>query len=610
MTRTRIEDYAMIGDCETAALVSKSGAIDWLCLPSFDSRACFSAILGEDEHGTFRVAPQGTGHRTTRRYVGASLVLETLHATAGGEVAVLDFMPLRDGPPTVVRIVEGRRGAVAMHLELLARFDYGCQWPFLETSGKELVVIGGPDALHLLSDVALDQTARAVRASFTVAEGERVAFVLTYFRSHEAPPSRRIDPREALERTKAKWQEWSSKSRTEGPYADALERSLVTLKGLTYRPTGAIVAAPTMALPERIGGVRNWDYRYCWVRDATFTLYSLLEAGHDSEAIAWRDWILRATAGDVEQMQIMYGIQGERRLPESELTWLPGYEGSKPVHLGNEAHSHFQLDVYGELMDALHLCRRKGLSADAKAWPFQCALLELLEQKWTTPDRGIWEIRGEPRRFVHSQVMAWVAFDRAIKAVELSGLDGPVEHWRKMRDRIHETVCKEGYDEEKGCFVQYFGAEWCDASLLLIPLVGFLPASDPRVRGTVAAIERDLVEDGLVMRYPPKQEIDGLPPGEGKFLACSFWLVDNYCMAGRMNEARGLLDRLIGLANDVGLLAEEYDTKHLRQTGNFPQAFSHISLANSIRNLTTRRGPASHRSDAEPPDGRTAGDLD
>jgi GH15 family glucan-1,4-alpha-glucosidase len=588
-----IEDYALIGDTHTAALVSRAGSIDWLCLPRFDSPACFAALLGDERHGRWLLAPAGQAREVRRRYIGDTLVLETEHRTDDGVVRVLDCMPPRQQDPDVTRVVEGVRGRVPMRMELTIRFDYGSIVPWVRKEGGALHAVGGPDSVWLRTPVPVHGENWTSVAEFTVAEGERVPFMLTWHASHKRAP-RRIDPIQAVDDTQAWWAEWASRLAYQGDWQDAVIRSLLTLKALTYAPTGGIVAAPTSSLPEALGGLRNWDYRYCWLRDSTFTLSALMLAGLSEEAKAWREWLLRAVAGQPQQMQILYGVAGERRVTEQELAWLPGYQGARPVRVGNAAVGQFQLDVYGEVMDTLHLGRRIGLESDEPAWDLQRALLEFLESNWREPDEGIWEIRGPRRHFTHSKVMAWVALDRAVKAVELAGLDGPVERWRALSREIHDEVCREGYDDERDTFVQSYGDQRLDASLLLIPLVGFLPATDPRIKGTVAAIQRELLVDGLVLRYHPEgsQAVDGLPPGEGTFLACSFWLADNLAMMGRHDEAAAIFERLLALRNDVGLLAEEFDPHLGRQLGNFPQAFSHVALVNSARNLSDIPGPA------------------
>jgi GH15 family glucan-1,4-alpha-glucosidase len=588
-----IEDYALIGDTHTAALVSRQGSIDWLCLPRFDSPACFAALLGDRSNGRWLLAPAGPVREVRRRYQGDTLVLETEYRTDDGVVRVVDCMPPRQWDPDVARIVEGVRGRVPMRMELTIRFDYGSIVPWVRHIDGALHAVAGPDSVWLRTPVPVRGENWTSLADFTVAEGERVPFMLTWHASHRPAP-RRIDPVQALGDTEAWWGQWASRIDYGGGWQDAVIRSLLTLKALTYAPTGGIVAAPTTSLPEQLGGVRNWDYRYCWLRDATFTLSALMLAGLADEATAWREWLLRAVAGQPRQMQILYGVGGERRITEQELDWLGGYEGSRPVRVGNAAVHQFQLDVYGEVMDTLHLGRHIGLESDEPAWDLQQALLEFLESKWREPDEGIWEIRGPRRHFTHSKMMAWVALDRAIKAVELSGHQGPVDRWRAVRRELHDEVCREGYDTERDTFVQFYGADHLDASLLLIPLVGFLPAGDPRVKGTVAAIQRELMVDGLVHRYPPEgsQSVDGLPPGEGAFLACTFWLADNLALMGRREEALTIFERLLTLRNDVGLLAEEFDPASGRQLGNFPQAFSHVALVNTANYLSESPMPA------------------
>jgi GH15 family glucan-1,4-alpha-glucosidase len=593
-----IEDYALIGDTHTAGLVSREGSIDWLCLPRFDSPACFAGLLGDRSNGHWQLAPAGPVREVRRRYQGDTLVLETDYRTDDGVVRVVDCMPPRQSDPDVARVVQGVRGRVPMRMELTIRFDYGSIVPWVRHVDGALHAIAGPDSVWLRTPVPVYGQNLTTLADFTVAEGERAPFMLTWHASHRPAP-RRIDPVRALGDTEAWWGKWASGIDYVGGWQDAVIRSLLTLKALTYAPTGGIVAAPTTSLPEQLGGVRNWDYRYCWLRDATFTLSALMLAGLTDEAKAWREWLLRAVAGQPRQMQILYGVAGERRITEQELDWLAGYQGSRPVRVGNAAVNQFQLDVYGEVMDALYLGRHIGLEMDETAWDFQRALLEFLESNWREPDEGIWEIRGPRRHFTHSKVMAWVALDRAIKAVELLGHDGPVDRWRGMRRELHDEVCREGYDSQRDAFVQYYGADHLDASLLQIPLVGFLPAGDPRVKGTVAAIQRELMVDGLVHRYPPEgsQSVDGLPPGEGTFLACTFWLADNLALMGRRDEALAIFERLLTLRNDVGLLAEEFDPASGHHLGNFPQAFSHVALVNTANYLSERPMPpwARHR---------------
>ena len=581
----RIEDYAIIGDCQTAALVSRDGSIDWLCLPRFDSGACFAALLGTRDHGCWELGPVGEVTARRRRYLPGTLVLETEHETADGAVTVLDFMPLRGSEPDIVRIVRGRRGRVAMRMEIAIRFDYGWIVPWVRREDHGIRAIAGPDVLHLKSDVPLRGENFHTIGEFEIERGEEVCFVLTWHPSHADPPEP-VEPRSALAETQRWWEDWSGRCTYEGPWKDAVLRSLITLKALTYAPTGGIVAAATTSLPERLGGVRNWDYRHCWLRDATFALYVLLKNGYRDEAGAWREWLLRAVAGRASQMNILYGLAGERRLPELEIDWLPGYEGSRPVRIGNRAAEQFQLDVFGEIADCLHLARRQGLQTTADGWRLERSLLDFLESKWAEPDEGIWEVRGPKRHFTHSKMMAWVAVDRAVKDAERFGLEGPLDRWRELRDRIHEEVCAKGYDADRGAFVQYFGGKSLDASLLTIPIVGFLSVRDPRVAGTLAAIERELVRDGFVYRYTPEPEVDGLPAGEGVFPLCTFWLADNYALLGRHDEARAIFENLLAIRNDLGLMSEEYDLSRQRQLGNFPQAFSHVGLVNTAMMLT------------------------
>lgn len=589
-----LEDYALIGDCQTAALVARNGSIDWLCFPRFDSPACFAALLGRPEHGRWLLAPAGGIRRIERRYRDDTLVLETDYETDDGAVTIIDFMPLRSGVADLVRIVEGKRGQVPMNMELIMRFDYGSIIPWVRHVEHGITAIAGPDMLRLRTPVGLRGEDFTTIAHFTVSAGQQVTFDLTWFPSHQPLPLE-IDPKQALHDTEAWWREWSERCTYDGDWREAVVRSLITLKALTYAPTGGIVAAPTTSLPEHLGGVRNWDYRYCWLRDATFTLYALLNAGYRDEACAWREWLLRAAAGKPSQTHIMYGIAGERRLTELELPWLPGYENSAPVRSGNDAYHHFQLDVFGEVLDAMHQCWRAGLDPGDAGWRLERALLDFLESGWERPDTGIWEVRGPERHFTHSKMMAWVAMDRAVKAVEHFGLDGPVERWRALRDTIHDQVCREGFNAERGAFVQFYGSDLLDASLLMMPLVGFLPATDSRVRGTIEAIERELTTEAFVARYTTVPEVDGLPAGEGAFLLCSFWLVDNLELLGRHDEARHLFEQLLAIRNDVGLLSESYDIKARRLVGNYPQAFSHIGLINTARNLSRRGGPAEDR---------------
>jgi GH15 family glucan-1,4-alpha-glucosidase len=600
----RIEDYALIGDCETAALVSRGGSIDWLCWPRFDSDACFAALLGTRDHGRWLISPRDPSPRISRRYRGDTLILETTFETAEGAVKLTDFMPLRDNRSDIVRIVTGERGRVAMHTELLLRFGYGAIVPWVtRLPDGGIRAVAGPDMVLLCSSVKLRGENLTTVGDFTLDAGESVSFVLTYAPSHLPAPDA-IDSERALTLTEKFWLDWSARCRDGRSHSASVVRSLITLKALTYAPTGGIVAAPTTSLPEHLGGMRNWDYRFCWLRDATLTLLALMNADYYQEAHDWRAWLARAVAGSPDQIQIMYGIAGERRLTEWEVPWLPGYENSKPVRIGNGAHRQLQLDVYGEVMDAFHQARVGGLAALDSAWALQIALLQRLETAWREPDESIWEVRGPRKHFTYSKVMAWVAFDRAIKSAEKFDLAGPLEGWRKSRDQIHREVCRRGYNAELGSFVQAYDGSEFDASLLLLPEVGFLPPQDPRIRGTVEAIERHLMVDGFVLRYATESTEDGLPPGEGAFLACSFWLVDAYILLGRHEDARRLFDRLIGLCNDVGLLSEEYDARTGRLVGNFPQAFSHVALVNSAFNLDAAAKPAEQRADqARMPEG-------
>ncbi|WP_112465764.1 glycoside hydrolase family 15 protein [Streptomyces triticisoli] len=585
----RIEDYALIGDEQTAALVGRDGSVDWLCLPRFDSGACFARLLGDEDNGHWRIAPKGaTGPCARRAYRPDTLVLDTEWDTPDGSVRVTDLMPQRDRAPDLVRMVEGLSGRVTVRSTLRLRFDYGSIVPWMRRADDHRVAVAGPDSAWLRSEPAARTWGEdfGTHSEFTVAAGEKVAFVLTWHPSHDPRPPL-IDPYEALEQTVEDWRAWAARCRYAGPHRDAVVRSLITLKALTYAPTGGIVAAPTTSLPEELGGVRNWDYRYCWLRDSTLTLGALLSAGYQEEAEAWRNWLLRAVAGNPADLQIMYGLAGERRLPEYELPWLPGFAGSAPVRVGNDAVRQLQLDVYGEVMDSLSLARRSGLSAKPHIWSMQCALLTFLREAWRQPDEGLWEVRGGRRHFVHSKVMVWVAADRAVRTLEENpSLRGDLDDWRALREDVHREVCAKGYDAERNTFTQSYGSRELDAALLLIPRVGFLPPGDPRVLGTVDAIRAELGEGGLVRRYSTDtSSVDGLPGGEGTFLACSFWLADALHMTGRTQEARELFERLVGLANDVGLLAEEYqvgrDGVPGRQLGNFPQAFSHIGLVNT-----------------------------
>jgi GH15 family glucan-1,4-alpha-glucosidase len=592
---SRIEQYALIGDSQTVALVADDGCIDWLCAPRFDSGACFAALLGNPDHGHWRIAPVGGVRASSRRYRPGTLVLETDFETEDGTVRIVDCMPLRDENVDVVRLVQGIRGRVRVRLELVIRFDYGSIVPWVLQTDGELRAVGGPDALVLHTPLRLEPEGLRHVAEFTVDEGETVPFTLTWLPSHHRVP-RAPDPRRAVAETTAWWRRWSERSTYGGEWSDLVQRSAITLKALTYAPTGGLIAAATTSLPEWIGGVRNWDYRYCWLRDATFSLYALMSLGYMEEALHWRDWLLRAIAGSPDQLQIMYGAAGERRLTEVELDWLPGYEGSAPVRVGNAASGQFQLDVYGEIADALHAATRIGVEPDARIWPLEQALLEFLEDGWRQPDEGIWEVRGGRRHFTHSKVMAWVAFDRAAKAMQRR--DGRSDPARilELRDAVHREVCEEGFDADRNTFVQSYGSKALDASLLMIPLVGFLAPDDPRVAGTVAAIQSELMSDGFVQRYETADGVDGLPPGEGVFLPCSFWLADNLALMGRTEEARDLFERLVALCNDVGLISEEFDPASGRMLGNFPQAMTHVALINTACNLSGERGPARSRS--------------
>jgi GH15 family glucan-1,4-alpha-glucosidase len=589
-----LEDYALIGDTQTAALVSRTGAIDWLCAPRFDSDACLAALLGDARHGSWTIEPRTPVKRVRRAYREGTLVLDTEVETDGGTLRLTDCMPPRDRDVNIIRLVTATRGSVALHMALRPRFGYGLARPWIRLDGTAGTALSGPESILLRGPVPLREEDGGIVADLVLHEGEQAAFTLDWHASN-APPGPARDAAEAVSDTERWWREWSSCCRFEGPWREAVLRSVITLKALTYAPSGGMVAAPTTSLPERLGGTRNWDYRFCWLRDATFTLYALMATGFKEEAEAWRDWLVRAIAGDPGAMQNLYGPTGQRRLTELELPWLPGYEGSRPVRIGNRASEQFQLDVYGEIMDCLHLARRVGIHPDADAWRVQRALMEHLETVWRQPDEGIWEIRGERRPFTHSKVMAWVALDRAVKDVQHHGMPGPAERWARLRDEVHAEVCREAWSAERSSFVQSYGAREVDASLLLLPIVGFLPATDPRIRGTVAAVERDLLDHGLVRRYRTTPELDGLPAGEGVFLPCSFWLADCYALMGRRAEALALFERLLSLRNDVGLLSEEYDPEARRLVGNFPQAFTHVALVNTARNLTEGGGPADHR---------------
>jgi GH15 family glucan-1,4-alpha-glucosidase len=587
---SRIEDYALIGDCQTAALIGRDGSIDWLCLPWFDSGACFAALLGRPEHGRWQIAP-ARPPQVRRRYRPGTLVLEPDFETDSGAVRLIDCMPIRRGTPCLVRMVQGLRGQVPMHLELILRFDYGSVVPWVR---KTDTGIAGPNMLRVDTEAPMLGEDFTTVADFTVSEGQEVPFVMHWHPSYEpAPPER--DCARAIQATQEWWQNWSRQCTYHGEWGDLVSRSLITLKALTYAPTGGMVAAPTTSLPEQLGGVRNWDYRYCWLRDSTFTLYALMNGGYHEEAAAWREWLLRAVAGKPADTQILYGLAGERRLSEREVNWLPGYENSRPVRVGNAASDQFQLDVYGKVIDSMWQCRRNGLPPQEHAWQIELVLLDFLESAWRRPDEGIWEIRGPRQRFTHSKVMAWSAMDRAVKEVERFGMPGRVDQWRRTRDAIHEEVCRLGYNADLNSFVRHYGSRELDASLLMIPLVGFLPVSDPRMQDTIKAIERQLLRDGFVARYATQSGVDGLPVGEGVFLPCTFWLADNLMLLGREREARQTFERLLGLCNDLGLVSEEYDVQHKRLVGNFPQAFSHVALVNSACNLCHECRPAEDR---------------
>ncbi|MFB8774140.1 glycoside hydrolase family 15 protein [Streptomyces broussonetiae] len=581
----RIEDYAIIGDEQTAALVGRDGSVDWLCLPRFDSGACFARLLGDEDNGHWRLAPKdATGPCTRRAYRPDTLVLDTEWETPEGTVRVTDLMPQRDRAPDLVRIVEGLSGSVTMRSTLRLRFDYGSIVPWMRRADGHRVAVAGPDSVWLRSEPEVPSWGEdfGTHAEFTVDAGQKVAFILTWHPSHEPRPPL-VNPYKALRHSVTDWQKWASHCRYDGPHRDTVVRSLITLKALTYKPTGGIVAAPTTSLPEELGGVRNWDYRYCWLRDSTLTLRAAMAAGYVEEAEAWRDWLLRAVAGDPADLQIMYGVAGERRLTEFELPWLPGFGGSAPVRVGNDAVRQLQLDVYGEVMDSLAVARRAGLHSRPDIWALQVALMEFLRTAWRQPDEGLWEVRGGRRQFVHSKVMVWVAADRAVRALErYPQLEGDLAGWRAMREEVHREVCEKGYDAERNTFTQFYGSQELDAALLLIPRTGFLPPDDPRVAGTIDAVRAELGHHGLLRRYSAAETtVDGLPGGEGTFLVCSFWLADALLATGRRAEAEELFEQLIGLTNDVGLLSEEYDPVAGRQLGNFPQAFSHIGLVNT-----------------------------
>ena len=591
---SRIEDYALIGDLQTCALVGRDGSIDWMCVPRFDSPACFAALLGTPDHGRWKIAPRDGIRSVNRRYREDTLILETTFETDSGRVRVIDFMPIRSDSIDLMRIVEGIEGRVTMRMELAIRFDYGSIVPWVRAVDGGIRAIAGPDTVYLRTDVPLRGEDFTTVSELDVAAGDRVAFDLAWTESHAQEPPR-ADPHAALIAVEKFWREWSSRCTYEGPWRDAVMRSLITLKALTYEPTGGIVAAATTSLPEQIGGVRNWDYRLCWLRDATFAIYALFGGGYIDEAIAWREWLVRAAAGLPEELQIMYSIRGERHLTELEIDWLPGYEGSKPVRVGNAAFQQYQLDVYGELADVLHLTRRANAPPSEDAWRVQRALMRFLEKGWKEPDEGIWEVRGPRRHFTHSKVMAWVAFDRSIAAVERFGLDGPVDRWRAIREEIRSEVLTHGYRSDLNAFVQFYGSSNADASLLMLPSLGFIAADDPRMVGTIAHIRAQLETHGHLNRYPTSPDIDGLPPGEGVFLLCTFWLADVLALAGNYDEAEAIFERLLTLRNDVGLLSEQYDPMTRRQLGNFPQAFSHVGLINTAQNLRHRDGPSRDR---------------
>jgi GH15 family glucan-1,4-alpha-glucosidase len=591
----RIEDYGLIGDCETAALVGRDGSIDWLCWPAFDSDACFAALLGTSKNGRWQIAPSGKITKTSRRYRDNTLILETRFETADGVVALIDFMPPRGKASDVVRLVRGISGRVKLRMQLVIRFGFGTDIPWVKKNpdGSGLLAICGQDMTVLRTPVETRGEDLTTVADFEVGEGETVPFVLTYGPSH-LPVPEPIDPAQALQDTEDFWTEWCSHCSYDGAGAnrDLVMRSLITLKALTYAPTGGIVAAPTTSLPEKLGGARNWDYRFCWLRDATFTLLALMNSGYSEEAVAWHNWLLRVVAGSPASMQIMYGIMGQRRLLEWEAGWLPGYEGATPVRVGNAAHAQLQLDVYGELIDAFHQSRMAKLQLDEGSWALECTVLEHLADEWDRPDHGIWERRGDGKHYVSSKVMTWVAFDRGIKSAEKFGFKAPLEKWRTLRDTIHRETCANGFDRELDSFVESYGSKLLDASILMLPSVGFLPPADPRVRGTLAAIEKYLMRDGFVLRHDPREVSDEKQPIEGAFLACSLWLADAYVLAGETAKAQALFDRVVAVANDLGLLAEEFDPGAGRQTGNFPQALTHIALINTAHNLCAAKGAA------------------
>ncbi|MEX0832542.1 MAG: glycoside hydrolase family 15 protein [Actinomycetota bacterium] len=592
---SRIEDYGLIGDTRTAALVGKDGSIDWLCFPRFDSGACFAVLLGDAGNGRWILAPAGAARKVGRRYRDGSLILETEFETNEGAARVIDFMTIGTKNANVVRMVEGLRGRVQMNMELVIRFDYGSVVPWVQREKHGLSAVAGPAALRLWTEVPVRGKNFTSVAEFRVSKGDRIPFVMT-FHSSNRPAPRAIDPEKALKETEGFWHEWSSRCTYRGPWVEAVKRSLITLKALTYSPTGGIVAAPTTSLPEEIGGARNWDYRFCWLRDATFTLYSLITSGYAREARDWRDWLLRAVAGKPSELQIVYGAAGERRLIEYEVPWLAGYEGSAPVRVGNAASEQLQLDVYGEVVDLAHVAAGLGARSLRRGKEMVRGIIEFLESDWDKPDEGIWEVRGGRRHFTHSKVMVWVAMDRAVKGARRWGNRAQLDRWRNVRDSVRDQVLTKGFDADLGSFVQSFGSKRLDASLLMIPLVGFLPPRDPRVLSTIEAIKQELVVDGFVRRYTPDSQVEGVPGGEGVFLPCTFWLADALALAGETEEARSIFERLLGLRNDLGLLSEEYDTKGKRLLGNFPQAFTHVGLINTAQNLSERGGPAGHRS--------------
>ena len=590
-----LEDYAIIGNCETVALVGRNGSIDWLGLPRFDSAACFAALLGTEDHGRWLISPVPPAPRISRQYREATLILETTFETNEGAVVLIDCMSRRDGTCSVFRRVKGLRGRVSMQVDLTVRFDYGTSVPWVSRAPDgRIQFVAGPDRLLLQTSLAVVNRDLRTTACFDVAAGEEVDFALSWSLSFRPAPAE-VNIGKTIDGVEQNWRHWAQRFENHGEWSEAVLRSLITLKALTHHETGGIVAAATTSLPEDIGGIRNWDYRYCWLRDATLTLYALLESNFVEEADAWRQWLLRAVAGSPDQLQIMYGVAGERRLDEWTIPWLPGYENSAPVRIGNAASGQIQLDVYGEVMDALYFGRKKGLPTDDAMWALERTLIAHLEKIWREPDEGLWEVRGGRRQFTHSKIMAWVAIDRAIRSAEEFGLEGPLDEWRTMRQEIHDDVCQNGFDTSLGSFVQSYGSKHLDASLLMTALLGFLPITDPRVQGTIAAIERGLMHDGFVLRYDTDTAVDGLPSGEGAFLACSFWLADNYVLLGRIDDARKLFERLLSLCNDVGLLAEEYDPVRKRLVGNFPQAFSHIALINTAYNLGRVTGPAADR---------------